>query len=1495
MHPDERFISIVNEKVDWPGSVSGYFDTQHSSLNPYNQEDTPSFVYGTFPIFTTKAVATAAESDLPVISTLAGTFCERDGYDTTLVCGRRLTALTDTLTVLLVIALGAVLAGRGAGLLAGLLYACAVLPAQLSHFWTVDPWVVFFAVLTALLCVLWIKEPVGRPLRVGERAWLPWRRAGSGPGAGRTVALGAAIGVCVGLGLASKVTAWPLLLGPGVALLIRIGLRDVPKTGVTFGGGRRRLSGHWSYDVVLLSSAMLLGLLVFRVAQPYAFEGPHFWDMALNPQWRADIEREIDFQNGNVDFPPFVQFAGRTPFAWPLANMVLWGLGPALGLGAWLSAAALGVLAVRRRDTTWAIPLAIVLGVVGFQGPRFVAYMRYFAPAYPFLCLFAAVGVAWAGRAGLQLLRGRRTVPRLFQHRMRRRIAGGVLLAAAVVVPLLTAWWALAFQQIFREPHPRVEASAWIYENVPPGSSLTSEIWDDSLPYALPGLGFGGYEIVDTYPFDTDSVQKVTQLVYGRESPSPSAGLNGADYVVIASDRVRSAVSRLEREYPATIRYYDLLASGELGFELVAHFESRPSFLGISIDDSRAEESFTVYDHPEVWIYRKTEAWDPLKALNLLLEAHPERAVNLLPRQGRTNGLMFTAAESAEVQAAGTFSDVFDADGIAQRAPWAWWLLWMEVLALATLPAVTWLFRRLPDRGYGFSKLAGFAGVGLVAWLLVGWGFAEFSRGLAWGVFGAVVAGGAGLGYVRRAALREDLRTRWGAWLACEAVFLCAFGAFVLLRYELPDLWHNYQGGEKPIELAYLTAVTRSETLPPYDPWFAGGTMNYYYMGWFLAAVPMRAFRILPEVGFNLAIPTYAALAAATAFSTAGNLAALGRRSAARLRLRPLIWAGALGAVLLVGAGNLDAAQQAIVRFQTLNQAGVDENGETLYHWDLFGDVPVLGGAVGTVSGMYRWAIDDQPLPPFDWWRPSRAHQPAFDITEFPYFSFLFGDLHAHLMGIPFFGLVIALTLAYVVTADRDRLRPWALAAAMGVAVGFTRTVHTWDFPTAVVLTIAAIAAGQYLRRGPWTARLGDGLGHLVVAGAVAALLFAPYTQNNEVFETGIVRARETTRANQYFAHFGVFVVVAVAFLAVRYREELRVRRGDAGRNPFLGLASGGWEAFSLFVFLLGVSAFTWRWGLTTIALSIALLLFLGNLLWLESRAREPDRGRLFATALFAAAVSIAGGIDVVQVRYDIVRMNTVFKFSLQAWQLYALASAYGLWYVASALAYVDNWYLRVRPGRGLATAAAGLAIGLVLLGSSIYVWSGTRARLTARFESSPSGTLDGLAYLPYGYFGEDKGTLDPADDTLIVLADDAPIIEWLRENVEGTPVIAEAVGPLYHWTSRISWNTGLPTVVGWDWHEVAYRTDYEGLVQQRRLETQRFYTEESVAEALTYLRKYDVSYVVVGTTERVFSTPEGLQKFESMEALEPVFRSGEYVIYRVDKGRLGPATLYVR
>ena len=605
-----------------------------------------------------------------------------------------------------------------------------------------------------------------------------------------------------------------------------------------------------------------------------------------------------------------------------------------------------------------------------------------------------------------------------------------------------------------------------------------------------------------------------------------------------------------------------------------------------------------------------------------------------------------------------------------------------------------------------------------------------------------------------------------------------------------------------------------------------------------------------------------------------GALIAAGHRS----WRRPAAFAGLFGAILLVGIGNLDGAHQTIERLQSVND------------WGFLDGVPVAGGGVGIAGGLWQWLFHNATLPPFDWWRSSRVHFGQFDITEFPFWSLLFADLHPQLMDVPFFGLVIALVVAYVTTVRAGlRGRSWFLAAALGVAIGLVRMVHTWDFPTAVLVGFGGIGIGQLLGNGPWQQRWWQGVGHAALAAAVLTIPFAPYAAHFETFDPGLLRAKQTTRAHQYFVHFGLFVTFAVAFLSVRYHEELRLRGRNHRGNLFLAAVNGWLELGALAVFVVGLAAFTWGFGLTTLALGFVFEAFLLNLLWLELRHEHRNAARFLVTTIFALAFAISVGVDVVTLKNDIDRMNTVFKFGLQAWQLFALASAFTAWYVGRALWRVRAWRMRPRRGRRFAAVGGTVALVLLLFGAGIFVVSGTSARQEARFASS-SPTLDGLAFLPHATFRETFNPATPSDDVLIQLDDDRPLIDWLRTNVSGSPVIVEAVGPLYHWTGRISEYTGLPAVIGWDWHQIQQRTDYQGLVERRRLETTDFYATSSKQIAEQYLLRYNVAYVVVGTEERAHGTPAGLAKFGEMAALTEVYGSGDYAIYRVDPSKLPTA-----
>ena len=238
--------------------------------------------------------------------------------------------------------------------------------------------------------------------------------------------------------------------------------------------------------------------------------------------------------------------------------------------------------------------------------------------------------------------------------------------------------------------------------------------------------------------------------------------------------------------------------------------------------------------------------------------------------------------------------------------------------------------------------------------------------------------------------ISDFVKRRWSVLVVGEVIFVAAFLAFVLVRMANPDLWHPYRGGEKPMDFAYLNAVLRSTIMPPYDPWFGGGYLNYYYWGQFLTAVLIRATAIEPVVAFNLAVPTFFALTVGGVYSVVYNLVrSAGRRLNESVgilggvpRWSPVLM-GLVGVAFVTVLGNLDGAIQ-------------------------------VGHGVKNV-------LLGQPFGEFDFWKSSRMmppDPPGHEITEFPFFTFLFADLHAHMMAIPFTVLVIGLALAVVLAAN---------------------------------------------------------------------------------------------------------------------------------------------------------------------------------------------------------------------------------------------------------------------------------------------------------------------------------------------------------------------------------------------------------------------------------------------------------------------------------------------
>jgi YYY domain-containing protein len=1522
IHPDERHTTMVVTRIQWPDSLAAYFDTGHSLLNARNVDMV--YFYGTLPLFLTKAVASAGDAlqaayaqTQPDPELYLLEHAAPSSYDRIHLIGRVLSALFDLGTIVLVFFLGRRLFDWRVGLAASFLLAFTVLNIQGSHYFVVDTFLTFFVML-----VIWFTLDVAE-----GRDWRSFVN----------------LGLAMGLTMACKVSVFLLVAVVALGGLVRVRRR------LAAGGDRSSEATLSMLGGLVLAAAV--ALVVFRVAQPYAWAGPNYdgWDsvpepwgerlrafqavpepiravLMPNPQWVADIVSAGAQQTGEADLPWGRQWTERAAWLWPLENMVKWTLGVPLGVTAWLGVILAAVWVVRRwrqartgADRTgpagadrWdlvLIPLAWVVLSFGWQGMQYVKSVRYFMPIHPFLAIMAAFLLVSAWDWG----RGR--WPGF-------KVAAGALAAVVLVGTLL---WALAFIQIYTEPVTRVQATRWIYDNVPPGSVLANEHFDDPLPFNMFGhSAFGGtYQSLDVY--EPGNPNRIDQLpLYNEDTPKKLGvlldALDQADYIIMSSGRLWQSIPRLPMRYPMTTRYYELLFDEKLGFELAAEFHAYPRLFGIEFDDTWAEEQFTVYDHPKVLIYRKTEAYDREQVEALLSEGieWDEIPQGLNPRevprwrreqaaQARTqvnrNDLMLGEAQWEQQQAGGTWASIFDRHSLPNRWPTGSWLVLMAVVGLAALPLTVGVLGWLPDRGYLLARPAGVLLLAWLSWILTSLTPLHYSRGtiaLALGIVATVSYGSLLLPGQRR-RLRELVRGQWRLIAVSELLFLAAFGLFWLIRWANPDLWHAWKGGEKPMDFAYLNAVIKSVEFPPYDPWYAGGYLNYYYFGQVMVGTLIKLIGIVPYVAYNLVLPTWFAMMAGGAFSLTYNFVA-GKGSSRR----KAVLFGLVGAAFVALLGNLGEVHLLLLKAGE----GVLEAFDST--------IPGLAGLVRTAIGAVEIVFGGRALPVGldEWyWNASRAI-PAGPyeavITEFPFFTYLYADLHAHLIAMPLTFLSLAAALALVKRGEAGGAPGWRgvaerlpTLALWAVTLGAMRTTNTWDVPPHLLVALGALAIAQAVQgRSLWRAALSLlwQFGLLFLLGWW--LLYQPFWASYGAFYNSLALWPGTrTPVWAYLVVHGLFLFAIASYLLARVV-------GDWRQDPLmhrLGLTLRYWErsrrlrraarivgvrrlplgmlfwlallilvAVEIFFVVPGLveftranadaaaeGAFAYR-GLGLLALGLPLgLLGLSLLL----RPGLPPTRR-FWTYLVLLGLAMTLGVELIVIQGDIGRMNTVFKFYLQTWLIWGVAAA-------AALAWMVPRLRRWRAGRGV---WIGLLVVLILF-AALYPPLATSAKVRDRFDTSLGPGLDGWHYM------ETATYWDPIGETY-ALRWDLEAIEWMIDNVVGTPVVLEGHTPEYRWGARYSINTGLPTVLGWNWHQRQQRAAADQQeIWNRAGDVATIYNAPGIMTIEPLLREYDVRYIVVGPLERAYYDEQGLNKFEYMVddgTLEVAFDNEGVTIYEV-------------
>lgn len=845
------------------------------------------------------------------------------------------------------------------------------------------------------------------------------------------------------------------------------------------------------------------------------------------------------------------------------------------------------------------------------------------------------------------------------------------------------------------------------------------------------------------------------------------------------------------------------------------------------------------------------------------------------------------------------------------------WLLTAEIVGLAAFPLVFRAFPRLTDRGFGLSIPAGMLMVSTTIWLLSYVNVLPNDRWAWWLVVGLVAAGG--FVAVRRhiPELKDLLTERWPVLLTAQLVFLTFFLLFALLRSHDPNITNT----EKPMEILMLNAAVSAESAPPEDPWLAGEPVAYYYGGyWNLGGIATLS-SVPTANGFNLSLALIGGMAASAMFSLVYSMVA---RDRGGFRTATLSGVGAVGLMLLVAslAGWWELAAN----------YGIGSSG--FYEW-----LGIDGLRPNPEPGNWR---PDQ----FWWWfRASRVINTFdesgvgldFTIQEFPAFSFVLGDLHPHVISIPF--VIVGLAAAFNLFVSRDRWgwswlkrNPYS-TVAIGLIVATSGFINQAD-----ILLMSALFGGVVvLKSYGETGRnllftvLQAWLPLAVVAG-VGIIVFSPFyfgTLGGQLQSPPLAPVEFGSRPVHFLTVWGLFLLVLAPFAVhyagptarryggaiwrvrggsspsaffqsitskglrerfaeLRYAEddELKFSAGRSSPRPSAKTEEFGGEASALtekedrellqrldrsvlLVPLVMAAGSYLIWAITHLAFNdratfsdvftrLGTVLPLGiafvalTFVTLKKAHQGATPSSLFALLVTALGVYLLFGAELFFV-HDLFgnRMNTVFKFYFQVWILFSAAAAYGTFYWAKTH--------RILSGQpALLSRTAAVAVAVLLVGP---LWYPVAAGYSKAEDYSGPVTLDGWAFLD---------RFNQADATAI---------DWLNNEAASESRIVEAVGGSYTEHGRISAATGLPTLLGWAGHERQWRGSDE-LFFTREEDIREIYESEDEVITDELLRRYEVTYVVIGPRERAAYPSLDVAKFDSLG--EKVLESNGVSIYQV-------------
>ena len=1020
------------------------------------------------------------------------------------------------------------------------------------------------------------------------------------------------------------------------------------------------------------------------------------------------------------------------------------------------------------------------------------------------------------------------------------------------------------------------------------GSKTAKETdWDDTLPLFMYGLNpFDNYSGV--YQSDLnfqmywdDNAEKFSRFI---------SILDQADYIIFSSNRQWGSVTQIPEKYPLSTYFYRELIgcnsadvqgcykkldpgiySGNLGYELIKTFQSEPEILGIEINTQFAEEAFTVYDHPKVFIFKKSEDFSFETIINTLSIVDLDKVLNISPQEAENRpGILNMPEEIWDFQKkTGTWADLFSYHSLQNEYPFITFFVWyisITILGWMVYPTIRIAFKGLDRKGWPILRITGLVILTFFVWIAGSFGI-QITRLTIFSFIIIIFVINGFLFYWGKNEIVQELSNNLKYIIFTEIIILIFFIFFLLIRIGNPDLWHPYKGGEKPMDFSYFNALIKSITYPPYDPWYAGGYINYYYWGFLIAAIPTKLLGIIPSIAYNLVLPSFFSFTASSAFCIGWNLSERGFKnrgeSKGSKRLKRKKFSGLIAAIFVLIIGNLGTIKMIVQGFQPLSDMASSYTNEVN-----------LNTIAAFFEGIKMFIKNGNfNYYPGDWyWIPSRTI-PGEPITEFPYFTFLYGDPHAHLFALP----ITLLALSWTVSLINERMhygKKWEFPVKLligGIVIGALRPTNTWDYPIFLAVACGGILY-VFIRYAIYPKKIFPNLTvqkKTIILGILAAIsfglisyfLYDPFSRwYGQGYKSIDFWTGKKTSLGAYLTHWGYFVFIIYSWLLNEVKNWMRITPLSALKKfyPYrMGIIAGS-------LLLLAALLFLVLKGVVISILVIPAVAISGLLLFRKGSSENQQ----FILILTCIGLGLTLLVELVVLSGDIGRMNTVFKFYLQAWTCLAISSS---WYISQLLLSIKNWKRK--------NFISGWITIFLLLSMSVSLFPviASADKITDRISNTVPITLDGMEYMRYSSYTEKNQVMD--------LKQDYELIRWMQDNINGTPIIIEANVPEYRWGNRITIYTGLPSVIGWNWHQRQQRAiNPSNWVYKRVEDVNTFYSTTDISVAKELVKKYKVEYIVIGQLERIIYPQEGIDKFfiNMNNFLELIYSSEGNYLFKV-------------